>query len=193
MQPLLNLNILQKPLLYAFDAASLLALAYLITGPLRLTRAASPSAPAVQPGSPGRLKSRRRGQLLIPVAALAGGALAGAITLYVSEAWYNIFGLPLDPDTHAWVIATFAAVGAALANLVHTRWRRKLAALASALIFVATATLGINAAYGLNPTLGTLLGLSTGQHVALPPLNPKQIHRRPLVEDLEGSGRTCRQ
>ena len=57
MQPLLNLNILQKPLLYAFDAASLLALAYLIAGPLRLTRAAPPSAPAVHPGSPGRPRS----------------------------------------------------------------------------------------------------------------------------------------
>jgi hypothetical protein len=177
MQPLLNLNILQKPLLYAFDAASLLALAYLIAGPAQLTRAAQVSAPAVHPG---RHELRRCGRLLIPVAVLAGGALIGAIALYVCEAWYNIFGLPLDPDTHAWVIATFAGVGLALANLLRTRWRRKLAALASALIFVLTATLGINAAYGLNPTLGTLLGLGTGQHVALPPVNPKHIVGGPL-------------
>jgi poly(3-hydroxybutyrate) depolymerase len=177
MQPLLNLNILQKPLLYAFDTASLLAVLYLIAGPLRLTREGRLSAPA---GPPGPSRSRHRGGLVIPVAFLAGGALIGVITLYVSEAWFNIFGLPLDPDTHAWVIATFAAVGLALANLGRTWWRRKLAALASMLLFVATATLGINAAYGLNPTLGTLLGLGTGQHVALPHVNPRQTTGGPL-------------
>ena len=87
MQPLLNLNILQKPLLYTFDAVSMLALLYLIAGPVRL----APSAPLSPPV--GRPASGRYGPLLIRVALLAGGALVGAITLYVCEAWYNIFGV----------------------------------------------------------------------------------------------------
>ncbi|HKS00168.1 MAG TPA: hypothetical protein VJS86_00735, partial [Arthrobacter sp.] len=129
MQPLLNLNILQKPLLYAFGAASLLAVLYLIAGPVPLSRRPQQVRGGIDPsGSP------RRNGLFVPVVCLAGGALIGGITLFVSEAWFNIFGLPLDADTHAWVIAAFAAVGLALGNLWGTRWPRKLAAIASMLL-----------------------------------------------------------
>jgi S-formylglutathione hydrolase FrmB len=172
--PLLNLNILQKPLLYAFGAASLLAVLYLIAGPLPLSRRPQ----RVRGFDPSR--SPRRNRLFVPVVCLAGGALVGGITLFVSEAWFNIFGLPLDADTHAWVIAAFAAVGLALGNLWGTRWPRKLAAIASMLLFIMTATLEINAAYGLNPTLGALLGFGAGQHVALPQIKPRHVSRDPL-------------
>src|SRR6478735_5893523 len=52
-------------------------------------------------------------------------------------------------------------------------WWRLAAAVIAVLVFVSTAALGINAGYGLNPTLGAMLGLNQAQHLALPALNPK--------------------
>ncbi|MFE5837368.1 alpha/beta hydrolase [Arthrobacter sp. NPDC056493] len=152
---LLDLNILQRPLLHTFDAASILAVLYLLA-------------------RPGLSRLRTAGL------AVAGGAAAGVITLLICEAWLNIFGLPLDTDTRAWVVAAFAGVALALANLWRTRWWRRIAAVASAALFVSTATLGINAAYGLNTTLGALLDLNTTTHLALPKLDPKPVSRQPL-------------
>jgi poly(3-hydroxybutyrate) depolymerase len=187
MQGLLNLNILQKPLHNAFDAASLLALLYLLTRPAGLPRGPARAAPAPDREIHDvRLEDRRHvsqlmaRSLLISGVVLVSGALIGVITLYVCEGWLNVFGIPLDQDTHAWVLAAFGGIALALANLARTRWRRKLVALASVLVFLVTAALGINAGYGLNPTLGALLGLSTGGHVALPKLNPKQNLNGPL-------------
>ncbi|WP_211882306.1 alpha/beta hydrolase [Pseudarthrobacter albicanus] len=147
MEQLLNLSIVEKPLLYAFYALSALAALYLFM--------------------PGR---RRR--LITTLAAMAGGALTGALTLFICEALLNVFGLPLDADTRAWVIFAFAGVGLAAVNLWRSRWWRKAAAAVGALLFIATAALGINAGYGLNPTLGAMLGLNQTPHLALPRLNP---------------------
>jgi poly(3-hydroxybutyrate) depolymerase len=111
---------------------------------------------------------------------VAGGSLAGVLTLYVCEGWLNIFGLQLDPDTHAWVIALFGSVALALLNLWRSHWWRKLAAGVSILLFAATAALGINAAYGLNPTLGALLDLNPARPLALPKLSPRPDSGGPL-------------
>ncbi|MFF2315826.1 alpha/beta hydrolase-fold protein [Arthrobacter sp. NPDC058097] len=152
---LLDLNILQRPLLNTFDAASLLAVLYLLA-------------------RPGLTRLRTAGL------AVAAGAAAGVLTLLICEAGLNIFGLPLDTDTRAWVVAAFGGVALALANLWRTRWWRKIAAVAAIALFISTAALGINAAYGLNATLGALLGLNTTGHLALPKLDPKPVSRQPL-------------
>jgi poly(3-hydroxybutyrate) depolymerase len=176
---LLDLNILQRPVLYAFDAASVLAVLYLFARPgLRVAQPrVSESAAAGEP-----LPNRRtpRSWLRTAGAAVACGSLVGGVTLSVCEGWLNVFGVPLDPDTRAWVIGVFGAVALALANLWRSRWWRKLAASASTLIFVATATLGINAAYGLNTTLGALLDLNPASQVALPKLVTKPDPGGPL-------------
>ncbi|MFC9352351.1 alpha/beta hydrolase [Arthrobacter sp. NPDC057013] len=152
---LLDLNILQRPLLNTFDAASLLAVLYLLA-------------------RPGFARLRTAGL------AFAGGAAAGVITLLICEAWLNIFGLPLDTDTRAWVVAAFGGVALALANLWRTPWRRKIAAVAAVALFISTAALGINAGYGLNTTLGALLDLNTTGHLALPKLDRKPVSPQPL-------------
>ncbi|MFE4541985.1 alpha/beta hydrolase [Arthrobacter sp. NPDC056727] len=152
---LLDLNILQRPLLDTFDAASLLAVLFLLFRP-GLTR------------------------IRTAALAVAGGVAAGVVTLVICEAWINVFGLPLDMDTRAWVVAAFGGVALALVNLWRTRWRRKIAAVASVALFISTAALGINAAYGLNTTLGALLDLNTTGHLTLPKLDPKPASRQPL-------------
>ena len=153
MEQFLNLNIVDKPLLYAVYALSALAALYLLMRSALLPR---------------------RTWLVMALAAVAGGALAGAVTLVVCEVALNVFGLPLDADTRAWVIFAFAGVGLAAVNLWRSRWWRKTAAVVASLLFIATAALGINAGYGLNPTLGAMLGLSQTPHLALPKLNPQR-------------------
>jgi poly(3-hydroxybutyrate) depolymerase len=152
---LLDLNILQRPLLNTLDAASLLALLYLLV-------------------QPGQTRARRAGL------AIAIGLAAGVLTLYVCETWLNIFGLPLDTDTRAWTVAAFGGVALALANLWRTGWLRRIAAVVSIALFIATAALGINAAYGLNTTLGALLDVNTATHLTLPKLDPQPVSLQPL-------------
>jgi poly(3-hydroxybutyrate) depolymerase len=177
VEQLLNLNIIEKPLLYSFYALSALAAlcllmrSVLLPGSMRRSR-----SPAGAAGAPKHHRPKPLGRgtwLLTASAAVAGGALTGALTLFVCEAVLNVFGLPLDADTRAWVVFAFAGTGLAAVNLWRSRWWRKATALAGGLLFLATAALGINAGYGLNPTLGALLGLDQTRHLALPKLNPK--------------------
>lgn len=79
-----------------------------------------------------------------------------------------MFGLPLDPDTRAWVIGALAAIGVAVVNLGRERWWRRAIAACAIALFVATAALGINAGYGLNPTLASILGYPAGNPIAIP-------------------------
>lgn len=173
MEQFLSLSIVDEPLLHAFYAVALLtALALLIRR-------------VVLPGSvlrsrfPARTRKNdrpkplgRRTWLIVAGAGVCVGALAGAVTLVICEFLLNVFGLPLDADTRAWVIAAFAGTGLAVVNLWRSHWWRKAGAILAVLLFITTAALGINAAYGLNPTLGALLGMTQTGHLALPRLNP---------------------
>lgn len=100
--------------------------------------------------------------------AVLAGAAAGAGALWVVEGWLDLVGTPLAWPTRAWVVGCFAVMGLAAANFRRARIRRRCGAvLASLVVFVVTG-LGINAQYGLNPTLGSVLGVSTERAVALP-------------------------
>ncbi|MET3922260.1 alpha/beta hydrolase-fold protein [Arthrobacter sp. UYEF20] len=164
MEQLFNLNIVEKSLLYALYALCAMAALYLLIRPVRLPR----------PMRRGTTEPGPRTWIITATAAVAGGALTGAVTLFICEVMLNVFGLPLDADTRAWVIFAFSGVGLAAVNLWRSRWWRKAAAIVAGLVFIVTAALGINAGYGLNPTLGAMLGMNQTQHLALPKLNPAQ-------------------
>jgi poly(3-hydroxybutyrate) depolymerase len=177
VEQLLNLSVLDKPLLYTFYALSVLAALYLLLRPVllppRMRRSRPPAGAGRGPKHHGPRQPGRRRWLLTVIAGVAGGALAGALTLVICEAVLNVFGLPLEAGTRAWVIAGFAGTGLAAVNLRRSPWWRKAAAVLAGLLFIATAALGINAGYGLNPTLGTMLGMSHARPLALPGLNPR--------------------
>ncbi|MGV8965810.1 MAG: alpha/beta hydrolase [Cellulomonas sp.] len=105
---------------------------------------------------------------VLAITASAAGAMAGGLALWIVEKPVDLFGTPLGWSTRWWVVACFAALGLATANLHRSTLRRKAAALASAMIILATTGLGINAGYGLNPTLGSLFGVATVGTLALP-------------------------
>src|SRR5665647_673423 len=159
MGSILMLNIVDGRVVLVFAFLSAVALVYLI-----IRR-------ATQHGEGGRRPlswNPTRRWLLTLLAGAGVGAFAAIAILFVSEVMLNAFGLPLDQDTHAWVIGAFAAIGIAIVNLWNSRWWRKAIAAVAILIFIATATLGINAGYGLNPTLASLLNVEVGHPLVLP-------------------------
>src|SRR5215204_2554098 len=76
----------------------------------------------------------------------------------------------VDDPAWWWVPAATAASLVALWNLWRTRWWRKLVAVIAIPLYALAAAVGINAAYGLNPTIGSVLHISTADEVDLPDL-----------------------
>ena len=99
--------------------------------------------------------------VLTVIVVLIVGAIVGVATLWVAVNVLDSFGGPLVDATWWWVAAAFAGSALAIWNLWHSRWWRKLIAVLAIPLFAVTAMFGINAAYGLDPTLGSMLGIST--------------------------------
>jgi poly(3-hydroxybutyrate) depolymerase len=159
MASFLNLNIIDGTVLLFFVVLSFALLGYLA---VRRPSRAIPLGARVPREHPVRR------WVIIALIGTATGALVGVITLFLCEVVFNLFGLPLDWDTRAWVVGAFAGTGLAVVNFWGSRWWRKALAVVGVLVFVATATIGINASYGLNPTLASFLNVQVAQPVALP-------------------------
>ena len=112
--------------------------------------------------------------VVLATSALVAGAATGALTLWIIEGPVNYFGTPLGWSTRWWVVACFAVLGLALANARRSTLRRKIGALLGSLVVVTTTVLGINAIYGLDPTIGSLFGVATVAQLALPAPSPSQ-------------------
>jgi enterochelin esterase-like enzyme len=99
--------------------------------------------------------------VLTVIVVLIVGAIVGVAALWVAVNVLDSFGGPLVDATWWWVAAASAGIALAIWNLWHSRWWRKLIAVLAVPLFAVTAMFGINAAYGLDPTLGSMLGIST--------------------------------
>ena len=159
MNSLLTLNIADGTVLFVLAALSIVALAYLLFRRLPSRR--------IDDGLPTR-RRQLRGWIIRVLAGALGGALAGVVLIVVVEVGLNAFGVPLEADTHAWVIVALAASGIAVVNLWTTRWWRKVVGAVGVLLFLVTATVGINQGYGLNTTVASLLNITVSQPIALP-------------------------
>ncbi|HEU5224040.1 MAG TPA: alpha/beta hydrolase-fold protein [Candidatus Lumbricidophila sp.] len=109
------------------------------------------------------LRWARFGALLF----LGGAALGAGLVFLVNQ--LRVFGAPVEPGVWWWVPAVSGALAVTAANLVRARWWRRLLAVLAGIAILAAGAIGVNSAYGLNPTLGSLLGISTAQAVRLPP------------------------
>ncbi len=141
---LLDINIVDPVLLSVFFALSAIAVVYLV------------------------VKKRTAVWIFTAFVVLLFGAAIGIALVWFASAVLNAFGGPVDRAVWIWVPAAFAGILLAVFNLWGSRWWRKLVAVLAILLFGATATLGINAAYGITPTLGALLHISTAKPVPVP-------------------------
>ena len=122
------------------------------------------------------------GWILTAIVVLIVGAIVGAGVLWWAVNVVDLFGGPVSEATWWWVPAAFAAFALAIWNLWYSRWWRKLIALLAIPLFALTALLGINASYGLDPTLGSILGISTAGTIDLddPDATPSPDPTEPL-------------
>lgn len=106
--------------------------------------------------------------VLTALLALLVGALLGlGIGLLIDAT--DAFGSdPLPTPVLWWAAGTFAAIGVAVANLWSSPLWRKIVAVVGIVVFVIAGTIGINAVYGLNPTLGSLFGVADDNPIVVP-------------------------
>lgn len=92
--------------------------------------------------------------------AMGLGVTVGIVAVWICGVT-DAFGVPLPPATVWWTALAGGGVALGIASLWHTRVWRKI--LAGALIVAAplSAGMGVNAAFGLTPTLGDVLGVNT--------------------------------
>jgi poly(3-hydroxybutyrate) depolymerase len=131
---------------------------------------------------------RRRALLWAVVGALIGAAV-GATAFFVSN-WTNAFGDALPDFVLPWAIGALAASGFALGGMAGAAtWRRIVSAVA-VIAFLVAAVIGVNAAFGLNPTLGSLFGLAAEPAAALPadPSGAATAPVKPLYETWQPPG-----
>ncbi|MBC7518111.1 MAG: esterase [Microbacteriaceae bacterium] len=160
---LLLLNIVDGTVVTVLVVASLAMLVYLVSRRMP-PRLPDGDVPRNQP-----LLRRWIGGLGLSA---LGGAIAAIVTIVICEVVLNLFGTPIELDTHVWVTAAFAAAGIAVFNIWKSRWWRKVIASVAVVLFLVTASLGINASYGLNTTVASLLNIETGHPLALPSRTP---------------------
>ncbi|MFB7892491.1 alpha/beta hydrolase [Microbacterium sp. NPDC056044] len=108
----------------------------------------------------------RRWVLTALIALVAGGLVGLGIGVFADVT--NLFGDAVPDPVVSWATATFAAIGVAVANLWRSPVWRKIVALVGIVVFVIAGTIGVNAVYNLNPTLGSLFGISADNPIVVP-------------------------
>jgi len=141
----LSIDIVEGPVIITFFALSAIAATYLL------------------------YRRRAKGWALICLIAVATGLVgAGLIWFFTVRVW-NLFGVGLGMTTYLWLAAVCVGVCVAVATLWKSSRTRTAIAAASVLLFLVTGALGINASFGLNRTVGSLLGMSAEPILHLTP------------------------
>lgn len=122
-------------------------------------------------------------RLLADGIAVAVGAAVGFGVFLLSNLT-DVFGGPQPLGAGIWIAATLAAIGLAIASLADSSVWRKVVAAFAIVWFLVTALIGVNAVYGLDPTLGSIFGIVSGDPIDIPTPNPgpSQTGGGPLYE-----------
>ncbi|GIT78708.1 esterase [Leifsonia sp. LS1] len=116
-----------------------------------------------------------RRMLRLALAAIAG-VVAAVIVWLVCVRWLNLFGESLGMGNYLWIAAASCGVALCAVSIGRRpRWRT-VVAIAGIPVFAAAATLGINANYGLDRTVGGLLAIAVPKPVALTPPTSADRH-----------------
>jgi enterochelin esterase-like enzyme len=150
LNSLLNLNVVRGPVILTTFALSIALAGYLLA-----------RKPTVR-------------WIVTAAVALVAGVGIALLVLWLVNDVYDTFGMQLGIEVALWAIATFAAIALAIVNLWGSRWWRKVVAALGIVSFALAGTLGINAYFGLNPTIGSLVGVSTVKPIAIAKHQPTQ-------------------
>lgn len=119
-----------------------------------------------------------RGVLLGIVAVLAGAVIGFGAVLIANA--LNAFGTALPIEVGVWAGVALAGIGLAVVSLWHSKVWRKVVAVFAMIWFLIVGVVGVNAFYGLNPTLGSLFGISTSNPIVIPTPGPTSTSDGPL-------------
>lgn len=116
----------------------------------------------------------RRWRLRPLIASLIGAvaAAAASVALLVLANAQNWFGVVLDAGTWAWSIGTFAAVGFAVGSFVGAPVWRRFAAAGAVILVVLAGIVGVNADFGIQPTVASFAGVSLTKKIEIPVSTP---------------------
>lgn len=107
-----------------------------------------------------------RWMLTAAIGVLGGAVIAAAIYLIANAT--DAFGSALPLEVCFWAMAAFAGMGLAVVSLWQNPVWRKIVAVVAIVWFAITGVIGVNAFYGLNPTLGSLFGAAGDNPIAIP-------------------------
>ncbi len=108
----------------------------------------------------------------------AGGSVGFAA--YVLANALNSFGDPLPREVGVWATATLAGIGLAISSLWGSPIWRKVIAICAIVWLPIAGVIGVNAFYGLNPSLGSLFGISDKDPIVIPTPGPTETNSGPL-------------
>ncbi|MGO4681726.1 alpha/beta hydrolase [Microbacterium sp. 2MCAF23] len=116
------------------------------------------------------------------VIALAVGIGGGAVLVaFVNTS--HAFGPAMPYACWFWVPAGFAAILLGIVSLWERRVWRKVVAVLVVILSLLSTTLGVNAAFGVNTTVGSMLGIATDDKIdVLPKPVPTETTSGPLYE-----------
>ena len=106
--------------------------------------------------------------ILTAALAMTAGAVAAVALWLVCVRWLDLFGGSLGTPTYLWLAATLAAVAVGVASLFRRGALRRSVAVIAVLSSAAVGTLGINAGFGLNQSIGNLLNIVVEKPLRLP-------------------------
>ncbi|MGK9147956.1 esterase [Plantibacter flavus] len=161
MDWLWDLNVIDGPLVWVLYGLSLAGLLYLFIRRARLL------------------------WYLSAIIALLVGALLAVATVWLLFDLLDLFGGPLLVGAMPWILATFAAIALAILTICwRVTWKRRVLAVVCILVFGATGAIGVNGAYGLQTTLGSMFHIPSGKAVDIlrPPTTPTPDPTQPLYE-----------
>ncbi|MGO4535862.1 alpha/beta hydrolase-fold protein [Leifsonia sp. 2MCAF36] len=107
---------------------------------------------------------------LLRLGIATGVGLAAAVaTWLVCVRWLNLFGESLGFGNYAWVAAGLVGIAIAFASLGRRPVWRTVVAVGAVPVFFLAAAVGINANYGLNRTVGSVLAIAASKPLTLAP------------------------
>ncbi|MBN9152968.1 MAG: prolyl oligopeptidase family serine peptidase [Microbacterium sp.] len=109
--------------------------------------------------------------LLTAAIGVIGGVVIG-LAFFCYADLSRIFEIALPPEVGWWTAAALGGIGLAIASLWKTTWWRASIAAVAVLVFAATGGVQVNAAFGLDGTVGQVLGITVPQPIALPSPHP---------------------